>query len=127
MELFLAGLAAWNARLRLLVDGNIPEDARRDEFCNVPRYNGQYQNYPQLHLGNLIQQCELMLRRGDRSCYDNVQIEDRPDFSFTDPAGKQRTTRLHAGRGSLERAINAVIVDSHTEWGRPSALAVACA
>jgi hypothetical protein len=113
------------AKSQITETGIIPEDARRDEFCNVPRYNGQYQNYPQIHLGNLIQQCELMLRRGDRSCYDNVEAEELPDFSFVDPAGDQRSTHLHAGRGSLERAVNAVIVDSSTEWGRPAALAVA--
>ena len=106
-------------------DGIIPEDARREEFCNVPRYNGEYQNYPQIHLGNLIQQCELMLRRGDRSCYDNVDRTDLPDYTFVGPDGDEHTTHLHPGRGSLERAINAVIVDSATEWRRASALAVA--
>jgi len=105
--------------------GIIPEDARRDESCNVPEYDGSYQNYPQLHLGNLIQQCELMLRRGDRSCYDNVDRTNLADYTYEGPNGEQRTTHLRPGRGSLERAINAVIVDSGTEWRRPSALAVA--
>jgi hypothetical protein len=105
--------------------GILPEDARRDESCNIPKYNGEYQNYPQIHIGNLIQHCELMLRRGDASCYDNVDDVARPNYTFTDPDGVEVTTQLHAGRGSLERAINAVIVDSGTEWRRPSALAVA--
>ncbi len=105
--------------------GIITEDARRDEFCNVPEYDGTYQNYPQIHLGNLIQQCELELRRGDRSCYDNVDKSDLPNYTFVGPDGENHETHLRPGRGSVERAINAVIVDSATEWTRPSALAVA--
>ncbi|MCE7938764.1 hypothetical protein DCC79_13045 [bacterium] len=106
-------------------NGIIPEDSRREEFCNVPAYNGQYQNYPQIHLGNLIQQCELMLRRGDRSCYDNVDNSDLASYTFTDPDGTSRTTHLYPGRGSVERAIKAIIVDSSTTWGHDSALFVA--
>jgi hypothetical protein len=105
--------------------GIIPEDARREEYCNIPNYNGKYQNYPQVHLGNLIQQCELMLRRGDRSCFDNVDNSDFPDYTFVDPNGKTQETHLYPGRGSLERAINAIIVDSNTEWRHDSALEVA--
>lgn len=105
--------------------GIIPEDARRDEFCNIPEYDGSYQNYPQIHIGNLVQQCELMLRRGDRECYENVNETDEPEYSFIGPDGEERTTHLLPGRGSLERAINAVIVDAGTEWRRGSALAVA--
>lgn len=45
--------------------GIVSEDARRQQYCNIPRYDDSYQNYPEIHLGNLIQQCELMLRRGD--------------------------------------------------------------
>lgn len=106
-------------------NGIIPEDARRQQSCNIPAYNGQYQNYPQIHLGHNIQQCELMLRRGDRSCYDNVDTRDIPNYSFVDPKGVTRTTHLYPGRGSVERAINAVILDSGTEWRHDSALAVA--
>lgn len=105
--------------------GIIPEDARREEFCNIPRYNGEYQNYPQVHLGNLVQQCELMLRRGDRACYDNIDQTEVPDHAFTGPDGQPRTTRLEPGRGSVERAIDAVIVDAGTEWRHESALYVA--
>lgn len=107
-------------------DGIIPEDARREEFCNIPRYQtGEYQNYPQLHISNNIQQCELMLRRGDRRCYENVDMRDMPNFTFVDPDRIERTTHLQPGRGSLERAINAIIVDADVEWRRDSALAVA--
>lgn len=106
-------------------NGIIPEDARRDEYCNITAYNGEYQNYPQLHLGHNIQQCELLLRRGDASCYDNVDLRDLPDYTFTDPDGITRSTHLRPGRGSIERAIKAVIVDSRTEWRHDSALAVA--
>lgn len=106
-------------------NGTIPEDARRDEFCNIPKYNGEYQNYPQLHLGNNIQQCELMLRRGDSSCYDNVEYSDIPNYTFIGPGGVQKTTHLYPGRGSIERAINAIVVDSGTDWDRDQALAVA--
>ena len=60
--------------------GIIPEDARREEYCNITEYNGEYQNYPQVHLGNNIQQCELMLRRGDYSCFDNVETTDIPEL-----------------------------------------------
>jgi hypothetical protein len=105
--------------------GIIPEDARRLEHCNIPSYNGEYQNYPQIHLGNNIQQCELMLRRGDSSCYDNVDNSDIPDYSFIGPDGNPKTTHLYPGRGSVERAISAIIVDSNTEWRHDSALEVA--
>jgi hypothetical protein len=106
-------------------NGIIPEDARRDEYCNVPRYNGEYQNYPQLHLGNNIQQCELMLRRGDSSCYENVDNTDISNYTYIGPDGELKTTYLYPGRGSIERAIKAIIVDSDTEWKRDPALAVA--
>lgn len=105
--------------------GIIPEDARREEYCNIPQYNGKYQNYPQIHLGNNIQQCELMLRRGDRRCFDNVEMTEIANFTFTDPKGAVRVTHLYPGRGSIERAINAVIVDSGTPWKHDEALEVA--
>jgi hypothetical protein len=105
--------------------GIIPEDARRQEYCNIPSYNGEYQNYPQIHLGSNIQQCELMLRRGDASCYDNVDNSDISDYEFVGPDGEPKTTHLYPGRGSIERAIKAIIVDSHTEWRHDSALEVA--
>jgi len=105
--------------------GIITEDSRRQEECNIPKYNGSYQNYPQLNLGHNIQQCELMLRRGDSSCYDNVDNSDVPDYTFVGPDGKTRSTHLYPGRGSIERAIDAIIIDSGTEWRHDSALAVA--
>lgn len=105
--------------------GIIPEDARRQEYCNIPTYNGEYENYPQIHLGNNIQQCELMLRRGDSSCYDNVDNTDIPEYTFIGPDGNPKTTHLYPGRGSIERAIKAIIVDSNTEWRHDSALQVA--
>jgi len=105
--------------------GIVSEDARRDEYCNIPVYDGTYQNYPQVHLGNLIQQCELMWRRGDPSCYDNIDNTDLPNYTFIGPDGREKTTHLYPGRGSLERAINAIIIDSNTEWRHDSALEVA--
>jgi hypothetical protein len=102
--------------------GIIPEDARREEYCNVPQYNGTYQNYPQGHLGHNIQQCELLLRRGAPACYENVDNTDIPDYPFLGPDGY---THLYPGRGSIERAIKAIIVDSKTEWRHESALEVA--
>ena len=110
---------------QITANGVIPDDARRQENCNVPAYSGEYENYPQVHLGNNIQQCELMLRRGDRACYDNIDRSDLPNYSFLDPNGVFKSTRLSAGRGSIERAIKAVIVDSGTEWRHDAALAVA--
>ena len=105
--------------------GIVPEDARREEYCNIPQYNGEYQNYPQLHLSNNIQQCELMLRRGSNACYENIDNTDVPTYTFTSPDGTLKTTHLYPGRGSLERAIKAIIVDSNTEWKHDSGLAVA--
>lgn len=105
--------------------GIIPEDARRQEFCNIPQYSGEYENYPQLHLGSNIQQCELMLRRGDSTCFDNVDNSDIPNFSYKYSDGQTKVTHLYPGRGSVERAIDAIIIDSHTEWRHDSALAVA--
>ncbi len=105
--------------------GIIPEDARREEYCNIPHYNGEYQNYPQVHIGNNIQQCELMLRRGDRSCYDNIDYTEIPNYTFTDENGERKVTYLYPGRGSLERAINSIIVDTRTEWRHDAALEVA--
>lgn len=105
--------------------GIIPEDARRQEYCNIPKYNGEYQNYPQIHLGNNIQQCELMLRRGDSSCFDNVDTSNIPQYTFKGPDGNLNSTHLYPGRGSIERAIKAIIVDSATEWRHDSALEVA--
>lgn len=106
-------------------NGIIPEDARREEHCNIPYYNGEYQNYPQIHINNTVQQCELMLRRGDPSCYDNISYDDIPDYRFVGPDGEEKTTHLYPGRGSVERAINAIIVDSGTEWRHDAALYVA--
>lgn len=105
--------------------GIIPEDARREEYCNISEYNGLYQNYPQIHLGNNIQQCELMLRRGDSSCYDNIDESDIPGYTFVGADGENHVTHLYPGRGSIERAIKAIIVDSGTEWRHDSALEVA--
>lgn len=106
-------------------NGIIPEDARREEHCNIPYYNGEYQNYPQIHVNNTVQQCELMLRRGDPSCYDNISLDEIPEYTFVGPDGMQKLTHLYPGRGSIERAINAVIVDSGTEWRHDAALFVA--
>lgn len=105
--------------------GIVSEDARRAQACNIPVYDGTYQNYPQVHLGNLIQQCELMLRRGDTRCYDNIDNTDLPDYTFIGSDGHKKVTHLKPGRGSLERAIKAIIVDSGTEWRHDSALEVA--
>lgn len=105
--------------------GIIPEDARREEQCNIPRYNGEYQNYPQIHLGNNIQQCELLLRRGNSGCYDNIDNTERPNHTFLAPDGVRRSTHLYPGRGSIERAIKAIIVDAQTEWRHDAALEVA--
>jgi hypothetical protein len=105
--------------------GIIPEDARREEFCNVPVYNGTYQQYPQGHIGSNVQHCELLLRRGDRSCYDNEDLSDLPNHPVLGPDDVLRTTHLFPGRGSLERAIKAIVVDSHTVWEHDPALEVA--
>ncbi len=107
--------------------GIVPDDARRGEFCNIERYNGEYQGYPQLHVSLYVQHCELLWRRGDRACYDNVDLTDLPAYGFPNPNDTQvqQTTHLYPGRGSVERAIKALIVDSGTEWRHDAALAVA--
>ncbi len=105
--------------------GVIPEDARRDEYCNVPVYDGTYQNYPQGHIGHNVQQCELLLRRGDRSCYDNEDPTDLPAYPVLGPDNVLRSTHLEPGRGSLERAVKAILIDSFTEWRHDAALEVA--
>ena len=66
-----------------------------------------------------------MLRRGDRSCFDNVDNSDIPGYTFVGSDGQTKTTHLYPGRGSIERGIKAIIVDSGTEWLHTSALAVA--
>lgn len=106
-------------------NGIIPEDARREEFCNVPVYNGTYQIYPELHLSLNIQQCELMLRRGDQRCYDNVDNTDLPSFTYVDLKGNLRSTHLKPGRGSIERALKAIMIDANIPWLHESALYVA--
>jgi hypothetical protein len=110
---------------QITAGGIIPEDARRDEFCNVPFYNGFYQNYPQGHIGHNVQHCELLLRRGDRSCYDNQDLSDLPNHPVLGPDDVLRSTHLEPGRGSLERAIKAILIDSSTEWRHDPALEVA--
>ena len=119
------GAPGLRVKSQITAGGIIPDDARRDEFCNIKYYDGSYQNYPQIHIGVNVQHCELMLRRGDRSCYDNRDWSDVPEHPVLGPDGVLRTTHLLPGRGSLERAIKAVIVDSHTDWLHDAALEVA--
>ena len=125
---YLAGTQQQNTRTpvksQITPEGIIAEDARRTQYCNISEYNGRYQNYPQIHINNNVQQCELMLRRGDSSCYDNVDMQEIPDFAFVDPNGNEQTTHLYPGRGSIEQAINAVIVTSNTEWRHDAGLEV---
>jgi hypothetical protein len=66
-----------------------------------------------------------MLRRGDSSCYDHVALDDVPEYRFIGPDGAEKVTHLRAGRGSVERAINAIIIDSDTEWRHDAALYLA--
>lgn len=106
-------------------EGIIPEDAKRQEYCNIKQYNGTYQNYPQLNLGHLVSYCELLWRRGDASCFDNVDNTDVPQFTFPGPRGQTLTTHLYPGRGSLERAINAIVLDSYTPWKKDGGLEIA--
>ncbi len=106
-------------------NGILPADARRQEKCNIRVYNGNYQNYPQINLDNLIAYCELLNRRGDTSCFDNIDNSDIPNFSFSDKRGKSWVTHLHPGRGSVERALDAIITDAGTVWKREGGLTVA--
>ena len=106
-------------------NGILPADARRQEKCNIRVYDGNYQNYPQINLDNLIAYCELLNRRGDTSRFDNIDNSDIPNFSFSDKRGKSWVTHLHPGRGSLERALDAIITDAGTVWKREGGLTVA--
>ena len=110
---------------QITATGILPADARRQEKCNIRVYNGDYQNYPQINLDNLIAYCELLNRRGDSSCFDNIDYSDAPNFLFQDKRGKSWATHLRPGRGSLERAIDAIITDAGTVWKREGGLTVA--
>ncbi len=105
--------------------GIITEDARRDQYCNIPVYDGSYQNYPQGHIGSHVQQCELLLRRADRSCYDNVDASDVAGYPVLGPDNVLRTTHLAPGRGSIERAIEAILILSSSPWRHDAGLEVA--
>ncbi len=106
-------------------NGILPADARRQQKCNITIYNGDYQNYPQINLDNLVSYCEFLQRRGDTSCFDNVENSDVPNFRFADKNGRSWSTHLRPGRGSIERALNAIIIDSNTQWKRKGGLWVA--
>jgi hypothetical protein len=126
---FLTGSQQYNGlepvKSQFSENGIIPDDTRREQYCNVTEYNGKYQNYPQLHISHTVQHCELLFRRGSRSCYDNYRTDDIPEYEFMGPDGEIKTTHLRAGRGSVERVINAVIIDSDTEWKHDAGLWVA--
>jgi hypothetical protein len=104
-------------------NGIVPLDARRAECCNIIKYNGTYQNYPQINLANLAGFAEILWRRGDASIYDNIDNTDIPDYSWKDPDGHTHTTHLYPGRGSLERGVNAII-NAGTEWRKDAGLEV---
>ncbi|GAB4339968.1 MAG: hypothetical protein Kow0037_25490 [Calditrichia bacterium] len=106
-------------------NGIVTQDARRQEWCNISRYNGEYQNYPQVHLDNLIAAAELIWRRGDDTVFTNIDSTDIPNFSYSDHRGNRYTTHLKPGRGSLRRALNAIIIDSQTPYKRGNGLWVA--
>ena len=109
---------------QITAEGIIPDDARRAEYCNITTYNGSYQNYPQVHIGNLVQQAELQRRRGSTVLYDNIAQASILKYEFTDGNGDVHTTTLSAWRGSLKRAIHAIIA-ADTDWRHDEALAVA--
>jgi hypothetical protein len=104
-------------------NGIVPLDARRAECCNITKYNGTYQNYPQINLANLAGFAEILWRRGDSSIFDNIDSTDVPDYSWTDPHGHHHTTHLYPGRGSLERGVNAII-NANTQWKKDAGLEV---
>lgn len=106
-------------------NGIVTQDARRQEWCNITRYNGEYQNYPQVHLDNLLAVAELLWRRGDDTVFTNIDTTDIPRFTYTDHRGNRYTTHLKPGRGSLRRALNAIIIDSQTPYKRGNGLWVA--
>lgn len=96
-------------------DGGIPDELRRGTTgCEGRRIaeNDRSNMYSQTHLQNLIAQAELMLRRGDRRLYDNIQTTTSM-AKFTDARGRQQMKPLPAGRGSLKQAILFVLQTSN--------------
>jgi len=66
----------------------------------------------------------MLWRRGDPSIFDNLDMTELPDFRYRDPKGNSRSTHLYPGRGSIEKAINAII-NAGTPWKHDGGLEVA--
>ncbi|MGH8603036.1 MAG: hypothetical protein ACREXR_09790, partial [Gammaproteobacteria bacterium] len=106
-------------------DGGIPDDLRRGSAgCGGTRIlkNDASNMYTQTHLQNVIAQAELLLRRGDRRIYDNVQ-NDNLITGYNDPKHVQRSVTLPRGRGSLKQAI--LFVLDAPSFQRPRSLKAA--
>jgi hypothetical protein len=103
-------------------DGGIPDELRRGSSgCDGTAIseNGKSNMYTQTHLQQLIAHAELLLRRGDRRLYDNIQNEPLK-IQYFDPKGQPKETTLPAGRGSLLKALQFVLV--HSKNGEPRSL-----
>jgi len=88
-------------------DGGLPDELRRGSTgCGGGRIlQDDHSNmYSQTHLQNLVAQAELLLRRGDRRIYDNVQTT-ATRLEYEDAVGVQHSVPLPQGRGSLKQAI----------------------
>lgn len=95
-------------------DGGIPDELRRGSSgCDGTEIleNDKSNMYSQTHLQQLIAHAELLLRRGDRRIYDNIQNEPLK-IQYFDPKGQRKETTLPPGRGSLLKALAFVFVRS---------------
>lgn len=103
-------------------DGGIPDEMRRGSTgCYGTRIleNDPSNMYTQTHLQNVIAQAELLLRRGDRRIYENIQY-DSLAMTYHDPRGRQHSVILTPGRGSLKKAI--LFVLDEPSFQKPRAL-----
>ncbi len=103
-------------------DGGIPDELRRGSTgCSGDRIlEDDHSNmYSQTHLEGLIAQAELLLRRGDKSLYDNIR-NDNLVYDFESPEGNDYQVVLPRGRGSLKKAV--LFILDNPSFQKPRAL-----
>lgn len=105
-------------------EGILPDDARREQYCNIEEYDGSYQSYPQLTCDHLIAYAELRRIRGDLSVYEQIELSPMEITYDVFSEGRSVSYELPAGRGSLKRAILAIL-EAGTEWRKDPALSFA--
>lgn len=101
-------------------DGGIPDELRRGSSgCTGAHIlkNDRSNTYSQTHLQNLIAQAELLLRRGDKRIFDNIQSSPLP-ITYLSAKGEQLSVLLPPGRGSLKQAILFVLDNPRSQGPR---------